>query len=327
MKNSKLNHLEKSPGLFNRDWIITASSNIDLTKESLLNQAIQATDNAGFSEKKSQVFLYWLCRYTHFHNNYALHSLKPSQVQIFLSHMATELNLPEKLQQQVLTVLTFFYWELLGVKLRNIEFLSNKKLRGYASRFGKKRCQNVITYMQGTSQLAARLLVATNMKLNEVIKLRICDIDFKKNKLTVNASESTREFKINIPIELILDLRIQTIKIRHQTQKVNLMLKGRINNSQPESNLLLDPQYQYLFSHNTHIRQYNDRTIRQLTLSVLKNDIRVAIKQYVAFSSEAIDSVQAKAKNQFNSLLLAGEKSKQHDQRQLLFNFNKVNAA
>ena len=173
---------------------------------------------------------------------------------------------------------------------------TTQKLQGYFSRFGSSHCNAIINNLRGSSQLLAKLAAAANLTLRQASNVRLGDLDLhqgllivrkaddKKNGATNRKASGETKFICEIPAYLLLDLRIQNIKVHSliQQQKEALLVEGY-----SELEILanqLEPEWQYLFPYT--LKDKNGQAIsylNQTPLALLRNDIRIALKQHLRF--------------------------------------------
>ncbi len=233
----------------------------------------------------------WVLRFIQFHNKQHPVNLNQSDVESFLSSLATENNYDSAIQANAVIALKFLYREFLQIKMADFQYIQIKSRRGLIDRFGDLHCRAVLNHLQGTSLLMAELVVAGKLKLNEVVNLKLTDINIKKNRICIRHKDGNIKFTLNIPIQLILDLRIQMMRVRQlmqiktqQFSKMNQPGQTLLSNTSQLS--LKNKEDEYLFPvaniENPHISS------RAMQLALLKNDIKIATKQYLRSSSNAV---------------------------------------
>ncbi|TQV89000.1 phage integrase N-terminal SAM-like domain-containing protein [Aliikangiella coralliicola] len=272
-----------------------------------LKQIEALASSAGFSELMTKNYTNWILRFVRFHNQCRLADMGKTEIETFLSFLADELNHDQLAQETALKALEFLYSKFLKVKFGNLHYSRLKKRRGFFSRFDEHHCHAVINKMNGATQLMTKLALLTNLTLREVINLKLSDIDLKKNQLIVRDYIGThgdslrirkteisktpikdsllnKKFTVNIPVQLILDLRIQIMKVHHLIRKEKERQVDQALTNFSIFDKHLEPKQQYLFPHN--FQRKNDQTsslLDQMPLAILKSDIRLAIRTYRRF--------------------------------------------
>jgi len=245
----------------------------------------------------------WILRFIRFHNEQHPINLNHSDVESFLSSLATEHNYDAAIQAKAEIALKFLYGEFLQVKMDDFHYIQIKSRRGLSDRFGDLHCRAVLNHLQGTSLLMAELAVAGKLKLKEVVNLKLSDINIKKNRISVRRKNGDIKFNLNIPIQLILDLRIQLMRVRQLVQVKNQQISTNSIDSKSQ-NTTINKRDEYLFPvaniENPHISS------RAMQLALLKNDIQIATKQYLRFSNRTVQikSASSLIKRHFSNVMI-----------------------
>ncbi len=243
------------------------------------------------SEIETNNRINWILRFIRFHNEQHPINLNQSDLESFLSSLATEHNYEPAIQINAVIALEFLYQDFLQIELNKLQYIQTKNRRGFIDRYGDLHCRAVLNYLQGTSSLMAELVVAGKLKLNEVVNLKLTDINIKKNRIHIRQKNGDIKFTLNIPIKLILDLRIQMMRVRQlvqiKTQQFSETAQPEQTPSSNRSQLTpINKKDEYLFPvaniENPHISS------RAMQLALLKNDIKIATKQYLRFSNRTI---------------------------------------
>lgn len=230
----------------------------------------------------------WILRFIRFHNEQHPLNLNQSDIESFLSSLATEHNYDSAIQANAVIALNFLYLDFLKIKMSHFQYIKIKTRRGFIDLYGDVHCRAVLNHLQGTSLLMAELVVSGKLRLNEVINLKLTDINIKKNRISIRQNNGNIKFTLNIPIHLILDLRIQLMRVR---QLVQIKAQQFSSIRQSQQDLLSHSQQgptvkedEYLFPvaniENPHISS------RYMQLALLKNDIKIATRQHLRFSQE-----------------------------------------
>ena len=75
--------------------------------------------------------------------------------------------------------------------------------------------QTLLDRMQGQTQLLARLLYGTGMRLSEGLALRVKDVDFVRRVILVREGKGGRDRVVMLPHSLQADLNLQLTAARH----------------------------------------------------------------------------------------------------------------
>ena len=106
-----------------------------------------------------------------------------AEVEAFLTHLAVAGQVASATQNQALSALLFLYRQVLGVELPWLDdVVRAKRPERLPVVLTRREVQRVLERMEGVHGLLARLLYGTGMRLMEVIRLRVKDVDFAQGE-------------------------------------------------------------------------------------------------------------------------------------------------
>ena len=81
----------------------------------------------------------------------------------------------------------------------------------------KEETQRVLMAMTGTTQLMAKLLYGSGLRLMECIRLRVKDIDFEINEIRVRSGKGDKDRLVPLPksIKPALKMHLERVKLIH----------------------------------------------------------------------------------------------------------------
>jgi integrase len=114
-------------------------------------------------------------------------------VRCFLSHLAVSVRVTASTQNQALCALLFLYRQGLGRDIGDLGGIERAKAaRRLPVVLARNEVRSVIGALTGLPQLVCRLLYGTGMRLTECLTLRVKDIDFERNELTIRDGKAPR---------------------------------------------------------------------------------------------------------------------------------------
>jgi integron integrase len=120
--------------------------------------------------------------------------MREAEVNAFLTHLAVDRNVSASTQNQALAALLFLYEHVLDRPLDRVEGVVRanrpKRLPVVLTREEVKR---VIDQLDGTYRLIGRLLYGSGLRLLECLRLRVKDLDFAMNQLTVREGKGNKD--------------------------------------------------------------------------------------------------------------------------------------
>ena len=271
----------------------------DVQEKKLINGFRAFAQRKNLFEIEINTHIAWILRFIRFHNKQHPTDLSQSDIELFISSLAIEQNYDKRIQSNAANALMFLYRDFLQIDIAKLQYAQLKTRRGFIDRYTKDRCESVLKHLTGTSRLMAELALYCRLKLNQVIGLKLTDIDMKKNRIKVRDKAGNMKFILNIPIHLILDLRIQMMRVRQliqiKTRQFSMCYQKDVSKlsskvRQPSLNI----QDEYLFpisnTENPHISS------RNMQLALLKSDIQTAINRYLRFCGDSANRQSSEIK-------------------------------
>lgn len=180
---------------------------------SLLTQLRAALRLRHYSPRTEEAYVQWVRRFVRFCGLRHPRELGPSDVTRFLSSLAVDGNVSASTQNQALAAIVFLYRDVLTMPVGWLTTLVRAKRPGRVP---------VVLTRDEVRQLFARLgrgepaslvlelLYGTGMRLLEALRLRVKDIDFGANQITVRGGKGNRDRRTMLPE------RLRSALLRHQ---------------------------------------------------------------------------------------------------------------
>ena len=129
-------------------------------------------------------------------------------VEAFLARLAVDGQVASATQNQALSALLFLYRQVLGVELPWLdEVVRAKRPARLPVVLTRSEVQRVLERMDGVHGLLARMLYGTGMRLMEVIRLRVKDVDFAQGEILIRDGKGAKDRVTMLPEAIAGDLR------------------------------------------------------------------------------------------------------------------------
>ena len=188
-------------------------------KPRLLDQVRDRIRVKHYSLRTEQAHIQWIKRFIFFHGKRHPKDMAAPEVEAFLSHLATEKNVSASTQSQALSALLFLYREVLGIELPWLENLTRaKKPQRLPVVLTVAEVKAILVRLDGRNALMANLLYGAGLRLMEVLRLRVKDVDFGMRQITVRDGKGFKDRVTMLPESLIEPLQryLQKVKEIHQ---------------------------------------------------------------------------------------------------------------
>jgi len=185
----------------------------------LLEQVSDAIRVKHYSSRTEKTYVDWVKRYVLFHNKLHPKDMGAQEIQAFITHLATQRHLSASTQNQALSAIIFLYRHVLKIDI----VLPSDVIRAEKSQtlpvvLTHQEAMTVINKMTGTSQLMAKILYGSGLRLMECLRLRVKDIDFGNHQIIVRDGKGEKDRVTMLPDALIPELQthLKTVGIIHQ---------------------------------------------------------------------------------------------------------------
>ncbi|MES2367659.1 MAG: integron integrase [Pseudomonadota bacterium] len=142
-------------------------------------------------------------------------TLGPAEVQKFLTMLAVERNVSWKTQNQNLCALVKFYDGFLNQPLGDIgKFMAASKPAFLPVVFSKDEVMRVLAAMRGATKLCAQLQYGCGLRVGEVVRLRVKDIDFGRMVVSVLDAKGGKHRQLQLPTSMVEPLREHLARLK-----------------------------------------------------------------------------------------------------------------
>src|SRR5882672_2471243 len=169
----------------------------------LLDQIRLAVRRRHYSHRTEQAYVNWVRAYIRFHRKRHPRELGAEEIREFLNYLANDRHVAASTQSQALSALLFLYKQVLMIDL---PWLANVDRARRPVRvpvvLTRAEVQRVLSELRGTTWLAANLLYGSGLRLLECVTLRVKDIDFAYNQVTVRDGKGRKDRRTLLPTSI-----------------------------------------------------------------------------------------------------------------------------
>ncbi|MEI7870291.1 MAG: integron integrase [Candidatus Methylumidiphilus sp.] len=172
-----------------------------------------------YSLRTEEAYLGWIRRFVRFHGKRHPREMGAAEVEAFLTDLAVNRQVSASTQNQALAALLYLYKQVLGIQLPWLdEMVRAKRPKHLPTVLTVREVGAVLTGMEGTLDLVARLLYGTGMRLLEGLRLRVKDVDFDMRQVTVRDGKGSKDRVTMLPAALLEPLmaHLALVKTLHQ---------------------------------------------------------------------------------------------------------------
>ncbi|HTR80766.1 MAG TPA: integron integrase [Bacteroidota bacterium] len=184
-----------------------------------------------YSLKTEQHYIKWIIRYVKFHKMQHPSTLTEKDIEKYLTYLAVSQKVAASTQNIAMNAILFLYKEVLGInlsgKINAMRAFRSKRLPVILS---KIEVNKLIKAEAGTKRLIIEMLYGTGLRVNELINLRIKDIDFNLKRINVVGGKGNKDRITLLPAPL-------TDKLKDHISKVIALHSKDLQNGKGETYL------------------------------------------------------------------------------------------
>jgi integron integrase len=168
-----------------------------------------------YSIRTEVVYLGWIRRFIVANGRRHPRSMGAPDVERFLSSLAVDGQVAASTQNQALSALLFLYKEVLGIELPWMEEVTRaKRPRRLPTVLSRGEVQDLLAQLDGRAWLLSSLLYGTGLRLMECLRLRVKDVDFARNEITVRNGKGGKDRRTVLPKSLAEPLQRELERAR-----------------------------------------------------------------------------------------------------------------
>ncbi len=189
-------------------------------KSKLLDQLREVLRIKHYSLRTEEAYGQWVRRFLKFHRDQAgvwrhPREMGAAEVVAFLNHLANVEHVAAGTQNQALNAVSFLYSQVLGLEMGDLgEYLLASKRRRVPVVLSKSETERLLASLTGTWRLMAQVLYGTGLRLLELLRLRIHDIDFERNQIVVHGGKGDKDRVTVLPDKLKVELQAHLKRVR-----------------------------------------------------------------------------------------------------------------
>ena len=174
-----------------------------------------------YSIHTERSYVDWIVRFVRFHGMRSRVDLLPAEpkIEAFLTDLAVRANVAAATQNQAMNALVFLYKRVLSHVLEGrIDAVRAHRKVTVPVVMTREEVAAVLSLMAGTTQLVAKLLYGSGLRIMEAVRLRVKDLDYRMKQLTVRAGKGDKDRFTTFPATLtpLLQNHLARVKTLHQ---------------------------------------------------------------------------------------------------------------
>lgn len=187
----------------------------------LLKETRDVMRRLHYSIHTERAYCDWIARFVRFYRMQSREALfvEPERkVEDFLSHLARQKNVAASTQNQAFNALIFLYKKILERPLEGVKAARSRKDPRAPVVLSREEVKKVLALLEGTPELLVKLLYGCGMRITEAVRLRVRDVDFGYQQVTVRDGKGRKDRVTPLPSNTIalLNNHLERVKAIHE---------------------------------------------------------------------------------------------------------------
>ena len=175
-------------------------SELDARYKKLFERLRTAMRVRHYSIRTESAYEQWIRRFLSFHKKKAIEKIGAKEIESYLNYLAENRKIAASTQNQALNAIVFFFREAVKRDPGDFnDFVRAKKPVRVPEVLTTAQMKRLLDSLQGANLLMAGLLYGAGLRLMECVRLRVKDIDFETNRLTVRDGKGNKDRVTMLP--------------------------------------------------------------------------------------------------------------------------------
>ena len=157
-----------------------------------------------------RAYVKWVKRFLYSKNSIdgdGYKTVQRSDVESFLTDLVVDGNVAASTQDQAFFSLSFFFEHVLKQPMHDLHSIRSLKPKLRPTVMSKDEVRRVFDELSGTYELVTKLMYGTGMRISEVLRLRMKDLDFDQRQIAIHNSKGSKSRLVPMPETLVESLK------------------------------------------------------------------------------------------------------------------------
>ena len=185
----------------------------------LLDQYRDALRVRHYSHRTEETYVSWVRQFILFHKKRHPRDMGVDEINIFITHLVKGRNVAASTQNQAISSILFLYRHVLNIELDGTALIPIRptKPKRLPTVLSPVEAKKVIERMDGVYKIMAQIMYGSGLRLMEVMRLRVKDLDFANRQIVVRDGKGENDRVTVFPGLLLepLRLHLKGVKAQH----------------------------------------------------------------------------------------------------------------
>ena len=186
----------------------------------LLDQYSEFLRNRHYSLRTEKTYIGWVRQYILYHNKRHPREMGVDEINAFITHLVNQKTVSASTQNQAISAILFLYRNVLQIELddRALVPIRPTRPKRVPTVLSRQEAKKVIVHLDGIYKLMTQIMYGSGLRLMEVMRLRVKDLDFANHQIIVRDGKGENDRVTMFPDVLLgpLRLHLRQVKAQHE---------------------------------------------------------------------------------------------------------------
>ena len=184
----------------------------------LLDQYREVLRNRHYSLRTEDTYIGWVRQYILYHHKRHPSEMGVAEINDFITYLVNQKTVAASTQNQAISAILFLYRNVLNIQLDEKALIPIRptKPKRVPTVLSREEAKKVIAKMDGIYKMMAQLMYGSGLRLMEVMRLRVKDLDFANRQITVRDGKGENDRVTMFPDVLLEPLRLHLKQVKAQ---------------------------------------------------------------------------------------------------------------
>ena len=184
----------------------------------LLDQYSEALRNRHYSLRTEKTYISWVRQYILYHHKRHPREMGVAEINDFITYLVNQKAVSASTQNQAISAILFLYRNVLNIQLDEPALIPIRptKPKRVPTVLSRDEAKKVIAKMDGIYKIMTQIMYGSGLRLMEVMRLRVKDLDFANHQIIVRDGKGENDRITMFPDVLLGPLRLHLKQVRAQ---------------------------------------------------------------------------------------------------------------
>jgi len=172
-----------------------------------------------YSYRTEETYVSWVRQYILYHKKRHPREMGVEEINAFITHLVTGRNVASSTQNQAISSILFLYRHVLNIELDETALVPIRPTRPkrLPTVLSPAEAKRVIDSMDGVYKIMTQIMYGAGLRLMEVMRLRVKDLDFANRQIIVRDGKGEND-RVTVFPNLLLEplrLHLKGVKAQH----------------------------------------------------------------------------------------------------------------